>query len=184
MRKITTVIIVLLFLSACSSEKESSVYNGSNTSSVSDVISQQIKEYKGETEDKEPDNDQEEKDKSVNDFLESEQADLDLSYYSANVMFGKINEMTQDYQDYVGKIIKMKGEYYRFDNPRDNTYFYVCIVKDQTACCSSGLEFILKKGYEYPEQGDQILLQGVFSTYNEGKQVFIRLEDCQYSLAE
>ena len=80
-------------------------------------------------------------------------------------------------QDYEGKIIKMKGTFQVYEGELQN--YYVCSISDTTACCSAGMEFILKGGRKYPDDypalNDEITVTGEFETYLEGDKKYCHL---------
>ena len=70
----------------------------------------------------------------------------------------------------------------RVDRSSGNNYF-ACIIADATACCSQGIEFVLKDDYtypdDYPEEGGDICVVGVFDTYQEGEYSYCTLRDAE-----
>ena len=52
---------------------------------------------------------------------------------------------------------------------------------DSSACCSTGLDFVLKDEYkypkDYPEVGETITVAGKFEMYRDGDEVFCHLVD-------
>ncbi len=188
MKKISYLLVLTLVLTGCGGKQSSDSHVDNSQNSVSDVISEQIQEYNGETSDDLKNSPESEG--SENPDVENvyEEPDLDLSFYSGSVIFGKINEIAVNYEDYIGKVIKTKGKYYKFNNPHDNYFYFVCIVQDQTACCSAGLEFILKDEYRYPDdypiQEREIIVTGTLETYEEEGQKYLHLVDAEYIYSE
>lgn len=98
-------------------------------------------------------------------------ADVDLTILSSTMVFGEVFNITVYPEEYMGKTIKIRGEYYsHYDDQTDNNYFFV-IITDAAACCAEGLEFSLSDDYtypeDYPEDGEQIEFVGVFDKYEE-----------------
>ncbi len=188
MKKFCYLMIIALMLAGCGGKQTSDSHAGSSQNSVSDVISEQIQEYNGDTPVVLDDNVDSEGNENTGMVSEYEEPDLDLSFYSASVIFGKINEIAENYEDYIGQVIKIKGVYNKFYNPRDDYFYFVCIVQDQTACCSSGLEFILKDEYQYPDdypiEEKEIIVTGILETYDEGSQKFLHLVNAEYCYVE
>ncbi|MBQ5755304.1 MAG: hypothetical protein IIV90_06510 [Oscillospiraceae bacterium] len=93
--------------------------------------------------------------------------DIDLTIMNANMVYAQVLQMTQDPESYVGKTVRLEGEYYSAPGPQKTYYF--AYVSDAAACCSQGLEFVLEENTpeEYPPEGAFILLEGVFETYTE-----------------
>ena len=108
---------------------------------------------------------------------DTEGIDVDLTTRSQTMVYSEVYNMMYYPEDYVGKVIKMEGLYtYLFDESTGNEY-HACIVKDATACCSTGIEFVLSDGYEYPSEGDDICVTGTFDTYMEGDHLYCTLRD-------
>lgn len=113
----------------------------------------------------------------------TEGIDVDLTTMSTTMIYSEVYNMLCEPENYEGKIIKMDGTFSVFyDEGMGNTY-YSCIIQDATACCSQGLEFVLKDSYSYPEdypkEGGEITVAGVFETYMEGEDMYCRLRDAE-----
>lgn len=107
--------------------------------------------------------------------------DVDMSIYSDTVVYAQVVNILENSDSYMNKTIRMKGTYQRFRNDYLNKDYYVCTVQDATACCSQGLEFILSDQYkfpeDYPEDGEEIIVTGVLSTYKEEDNYYCYLKD-------
>lgn len=81
--------------------------------------------------------------------------------------------------DYIGKTVKMNGQFSIYHDKATDKYYFACIIADATACCSQGLEFVLdgdnKYPDDYPDLGTEITVIGEFSTYKEGKNLYCTL---------
>ncbi|MBQ8117911.1 MAG: hypothetical protein IJ147_07645 [Lachnospiraceae bacterium] len=59
--------------------------------------------------------------------------------------------------------------------------YYACIIQDATACCAQGMEFVLTEDYhypeDYPEEGQEIAVVGIYDTYMEGDYKFCTLRN-------
>ncbi len=114
-------------------------------------------------------------------------ADLDLSKLSGTVVYSEVYNMLSKPDDYMGKLIKIKGNFSVYSekdengNPIPEKTFFACVIPDATACCSQGMEFVLSGDYvypaDYPEIGTEITVQGEFSTYMDGGQKYCTLKD-------
>ncbi len=97
--------------------------------------------------------------------------DIDLTELSANMVFSEVSGMMMDPASYVGKVIKMDGIASCFYDENQGKYYFACIVQDATECCAQGIEFELKDTYTYPDDfpadGEQITVVGVFTVYEE-----------------
>lgn len=100
----------------------------------------------------------------------ADEIDVDLTQLSSTMVYGEVYQMVMDPDKYVGKTIKMRGQFYSsLYAPTGKTYYFV-LISDATACCSQGLEFVWDDGShiypdEYPVEGDEIEITGVFETY-------------------
>lgn len=106
---------------------------------------------------------------------------LDLTKVSGTVVFGEISNMMYEPESYVGKTVKIKGNFAYMTDEETGVTYYACVVPDATACCQNGIEFIWGDGShdfsEYPESGKEITVEGVFRTYTEGDTEFMHLVD-------
>ena len=112
----------------------------------------------------------------------TETADVDLSFGSQTITYATISNILEDPQEYMGQTVKMLGTYRQFYSETYDTYYYVCMVTDATACCSQGMEFKLKEGSSYPLDGQQIILQGTVDVYQEGDYWYAFLKDADYKV--
>lgn len=108
--------------------------------------------------------------------------DCDLSIMSTTMAYSQAVEITNNYKNYIGKVIKMKGNFSVQKAETRNYYF--CNIGDVTACCSSGFEFSLSDTSlvypdDYPKDNEEITVIGTFSTYFEGEKEYIELKDAR-----
>lgn len=105
--------------------------------------------------------------------------DLDLTALSSTMVYSEVFNMMMAPEEYEGKTLKMDGICNVYQDPETGKTYYACIVQDATQCCSQGLEFVLDESqYEasdYPENGDEIVISGDFSTYTEGEYQYITI---------
>ena len=106
---------------------------------------------------------------------------VDLTTLSATMVYAEVYNMMMYPEQYEGKTIKMKGEFITFDNPATKRVTTGCLIMDATACCSQGIEFVLAgdKVYpdDYPEVNSEIVVTGVYETYEEKGQLYCHLID-------
>ena len=112
---------------------------------------------------------------------EDSDVDIDLTKLSKTMVYSEVYNIMLNPDDYVGKTMRMGGEYYIFtDEATGNRYFY-CVIQDATACCAQGIEFILTDDYrypdDYPEEGTYLTVSGRFDTYMEGEYLYCTLRD-------
>lgn len=107
--------------------------------------------------------------------------DVDLTVLSPTMIFAEVYNMMATPDDYVGKVVKISGKYYSVTDKEDGkTYFYV-LIKDATACCEQGMEFIWDEGThaypeEYPAEESEVTITGIFNYYVEDGLTFCYLD--------
>ena len=97
--------------------------------------------------------------------------DFDLTNLNSDVIYAEVYSMMIFPDQYMGKSVKVSGVFtVYYDEARDK-YHFACFVADAAACCQQGIEFILDgdKAYpaDYPQEGAEITVTGVFGTYEE-----------------
>lgn len=111
----------------------------------------------------------------------SNNLDVDLTKLSSTMVYSEVYNMMYTPDDYVGKTIKMKGQFSYYEDPDTKTQYFACIIADAAACCSQGLEFILTGEHtypnDYPEPGAEITVTGTFELYTENGFQYCRLKD-------
>ena len=193
MRKLTSIILLisLLTLAGCQNPGAISRHGANQTTGIGDILASVSAESTSETttaataeittettpasEDINP--------YDIESILENgtEGVDIDLTVLSANMVYSEVFAMVYSPEDYIGKVIKMKGPFsYLCDEATGNVY-YACIIRDATQCCAQGLEFIPADDYTYPDDfpeiGEDICVIGVFDTYMEGDAKYLTLRD-------
>ena len=96
--------------------------------------------------------------------------DVDLTAMSSTMVYSEVYNMIMSPNDYVGKTIKVRGQYYNGYSEDTKQYYHFVIVADATACCQQGLEFVWNGEHgisEYPEPLTEIEIVGVFGLYDE-----------------
>lgn len=105
--------------------------------------------------------------------------DLDLTVLGSTMVYAKVYDMMQYSSSYLGKTIRMRGQFAVAEG-KDRNY-YACLIADATACCSQGIEFVLPENYNYPRDypalGSEITVVGVFDVYSEGNRQYCQLLD-------
>ena len=91
---------------------------------------------------------------------------LDLTKMSATMIYSTIFDMLIMPEDYVEKIIKVKGWFETYTDPQTGEMYYAVVVPDATACCQQGLEFVWKGNHTYPDDfpkpGQNITVTGIY----------------------
>ena len=111
-----------------------------------------------------------------------EQVDVDLTALSSTVVYSEVYNMVTSPEDYVGKVVKMHGQFAIYEDPDTGTVYTACIIADATACCSQGLEFSLSGAIypdDYPELGTEITVTGTFQSYEEDGSKLYHLADAK-----
>ena len=111
--------------------------------------------------------------------------DIDLTTMNATMVYSEVNDMLSYSSEYVGKIVKMSGPFLPFDGTEYMPCYPAILIRDATACCASGIEFILygvplctvKGGNGYPLYNEEATIVGRFETYLEGTDVYVHLVD-------
>lgn len=116
-------------------------------------------------------------------LTEQPNVDLDLTKFSANMIYAEIYNMELSPEDYKGKIIKLTGEYVHFPkdvdqngNPTSEEEVYACMIRDAMACCATGIEFIPEKDSSFwtnaPEDGSEITITGLCDIFLDESGLF------------
>lgn len=109
--------------------------------------------------------------------------DVDLTTLSSTMVYSEVYNMMYEPDRYVGKRIKMDGQFAVYEDPNTGAVYTACIIMDATACCSQGLEFVLagEKTYpdDYPELGSEITVTGTFQLYDENGTTYCHLVDAE-----
>ncbi|MBR0280184.1 MAG: hypothetical protein IJQ81_01160 [Oscillibacter sp.] len=120
-------------------------------------------------------------------FNAEEGIDVDLTRLNSTMIFSEVNRMMYEPEEFLGKTIRMAGQFalaFGYDedgevNPEQ--VYFACIIPDATACCSSGIEFerdgVYRYPEDYPEEGDDITVTGVFEMYEEYGLEYYHLAD-------
>lgn len=112
---------------------------------------------------------------------ESANVDVDLTTLSSTMVYSEVYNMLVTPNDYVNKSVKMKGEFAIYEDKTTGNSYYAVIIADASACCSQGLEFVLKGEHNYPEDypelGSEITVKGKFQTYEENGELYSHLID-------
>lgn len=166
---------VIILVAGCSKHTKNdirivndSVVNEVLESQIADTNAQELKQDE-QTKDKEESvvKEEETSQKSVSDAI-----DYDLTEMGSDMIYATVYQLMVNPDDYIGKKIRIKGNYYAtWYEPKQQYYHYV-IIQDATACCAQGLEFVWDDGShvypdEYPADETEVVVTGVFETYKE-----------------
>lgn len=102
-----------------------------------------------------------------------EEIDVDLTAMSGTMVYSEVYGMMTAPEDYLGKVVKMQGQFSHYYDKKLDQHYYLCFIADATACCAQGMEFIPAADLVYPDQfpavDDPITVVGVFDLYWEGE---------------
>ncbi len=106
---------------------------------------------------------------SLKEVAETEEStngiDFDFTEMSPIVVYAQVSDMMVNPADYVGKTIKLEGEFYSTYYDVTDSVFSFIIISDATGCCPQGIEFRCTSDVVYPEQYSTVGLTGVFESY-------------------
>ena len=119
---------------------------------------------------------------------------VDLTSLSSTMVYAEVFNMTTFPEDYVGKTVKMRGQfstgklYAQEGTFEDGGMVFACIIQDAAACCAQGIPFDLaeSRAYpeEYPELGAPITVTGTFKICTQDGLEFCRLSQAELLDAE
>ncbi len=113
----------------------------------------------------------------------AEGVDVDLTVLSSTMVFSEVYNMMVEPENYVGKTVKMDGTFSVYYDEPTEEYYFACIIQDATACCAQGIEFELTGEYkypdDYPEEGGNVCVVGVFDTYKENDSTYCTLRNAR-----
>ena len=191
MKKPGSFIILLAFiliLAGCDNKSSTASRTGNNSASVADILEAELEKEKN----KEPQgNATEEK---INDDTvkttpdlsveKSGKIDIDLTALSSTMVYSEVYYMMMTPEDYIGKSVKMDGIFSVYHDEAADKYYFACIIQDATACCAQGIEFELQGDYkypdDYPDEGTEICVSGIFDTYVDGAYTYCTLRNAKY----
>ena len=190
-------------MAGCGNNNESSNRSTNNQKSVKDVLQAGMDEANGNAESDDAETDAQADDSrqsglsdnapepvveaDENTVLSStEGIDIDLTSLSSTMVYSEVYNMMYEPENYVGKTIKMDGLFTAYHDESTGNYYFACIIQDATACCAQGMEFILTEDHsypdDYPEEGEQITVVGVFDTYMESDYTYCILTNAKLDL--
>jgi hypothetical protein len=100
---------------------------------------------------------------------------IDLTAMSGTMVYSYVYDMLYTRPEaYVGKSVKVRGQYNESYYTSTEQYYRFIIIKDAAACCAQGMEFVFDGGYP-DENGAEIEAIGIFETYDELGTAYYRL---------
>ena len=114
---------------------------------------------------------------------EARKADVDLSGLNSLMAYTGVFNILSTPEAYEGKTIKLRGEFDTFQDSETGDRYFGVIVSDASACCATGLDFVLRGDRRYPEDypkvGAEVTIVGTFEIHREGEDMFCRLGDAE-----
>lgn len=96
---------------------------------------------------------------------------VDLTSLGSIMVYSEVYNIMMHPEDYLNKTIKINGSYFTQYSSETQQNYYFVLNEDAEACCQQGLEFIWNGEHTYPDdypaEGDQIEVSGVFQSYEE-----------------
>lgn len=109
--------------------------------------------------------------------------DIDLTTMSSTMVYSEVYDMMYYPEKYMGKRVKINGLFATYHDEETGKDYFACIVSDATACCSQGIEFEpegdCKYPEDYPKEGEEVTVVGVFDTYTEGESQYCTLRNAE-----
>ncbi len=106
---------------------------------------------------------------------------VDLTILSSTMVYAEVYNMLVNPSDYIGKTVRMEGEFIVLSDDTGENIYPACIIYDATACCAQGIEFVLGEDAiypdDYPELNSEIVVVGTFETYDEYGIEYVHLVD-------
>jgi len=113
----------------------------------------------------------------VNLSATGKKVDVDLTVLSNTVAFAEATNIAKKPDKYLGKIIRMRGDYYSSYFDGTGLQYHYVVIEDASTCCRNGFEFIWNGVHiypdDYPEEQTPIEVVGVYDSYDElGKKYY------------
>ncbi|MCR5153303.1 MAG: hypothetical protein K6B75_00495 [Lachnospiraceae bacterium] len=101
---------------------------------------------------------------------------VDITVLSPTMVYAQVLNILMYPEEYVGRTVKMNGEFSVYEDTANNVVYFACIIKDATACCAQGIEFKLEGDHVYPDDfpaaGTNVTVTGVFEPYEENGNLY------------
>jgi len=97
--------------------------------------------------------------------------DIDLTILGETIKTAEVINILSSPEEHLGKVIKINGPYYAIPEPMIGRIRDIIAVAEVDACCPPlGFEvivgdFVNRNPFDFPNQGTNIEVTGVFSTY-------------------
>ena len=112
-------------------------------------------------------------------FATDSEYDVDLTQLNSSMVYAQVYDMINQPDTYKGKTVKAKGTFSYFKDDATGKEYFAVLIKDATACCAQGIEFVLDGDYTYPQDypalDAEITVTGDFDYYKEGSNTYVQL---------
>lgn len=109
--------------------------------------------------------------------------DVDLTQLNSSMVYAQVYDMINQPDTYKGKTVKAKGNFSYFKDEATGQEYFAILIKDATACCAQGIEFVLDGDYTYPNDypalDSEVTITGKFNYYKEDGNTFVQLIDAK-----
>ncbi len=120
--------------------------------------------------------------------MNEEGVEVDLTVMSSGTVYSIVYDMMMHPDNYVGKVVKMRGIFDTAYDEASGIRYYACVIQDATQCCAQGIEFELENPGTYPddfpEVGQECTVVGVFDTYMEGEYRYATLRHSNMTVTD
>ncbi len=110
---------------------------------------------------------------------------IDLTGQSSTMTYSVVFNMVFYPENFVGKTIKLEGLFSEMYVESTDKRYFACFVPDAAACCAQGVEFEPTEEYKYPDDfpkvDDEIIVEGVFDTYDEDGETYCTLRNAKFT---
>lgn len=120
--------------------------------------------------------------------MNEEGVEVDLTVMSSGTVYSIVYDMMMHPDNYVGKVVKMRGIFDTAYDEASGIRYYACVIQDATQCCAQGIEFELENPGTYPDDfpkvGQECTVVGVFDTYMEGEYRYATLRHSNMTVTD
>ncbi len=109
--------------------------------------------------------------------------DIDLAHLRGPMLYSLLYEILSDPALYIGQTVRLRGVHRSFPDPATGKRHHFCFVADAMACCQQGIEFspaVPDDAPDFPRNGDEITVLGVFALYEEDGETYVHLRDAAF----
>ena len=112
--------------------------------------------------------------------------DYDLTTMGSDMVYATVYLLMTQPEEFEGKKFRMKGQYLSSYFEPTKKYYSYCFISDAAGCCSQGIEFAPKKKLKYPKDfpkdGTDIEVVGVFESYTEEGKLYCHLKNAEMTV--